>query len=139
MDFTKYESVVHWTLSNRPPEKSENSLDVARRILSNLEVPFPKGRLTDVVRKIGSKNFMGWQWRTFPAIQAQQCVNSGYIVIGIGIDGNNRVTMVLPENSTTIDNTLPKLPDNFYARPLSSFTLGELQQTQFFAFVDFNQ
>lgn len=138
MDCLKYKSIVYWTLTQRPPEKNESSLDVARRILSNLKVPFPKGKLNDVVRKIGSRNYMGWRWHPFSAMQAQQCVNSDYVVIGIGIDDNNRITIILPEDSAVpLDNTLPELPNNFYARPLSSITLGEIQQMQFFAFVDF--
>jgi len=138
MDRLKYKSIVYWTLAQRPPEKNESSLDVARRILSNLGVPFPKGKLNDVMRKIDNREYMGWRWHPFSVMHAQQCVNSDYIVIGIDIDGNNRVTVILPEDSAAVDDSaLPKIPDNFYARSLSSITLGELQQTQFFAFVDF--
>ena len=128
MTSSEYKNTIEWTLSVQTQE-NEDTLTTAKRILTNLGVPFPHGTLEEAVQILSTRNYMGWN--PCNAAQAKYCANHGYTAIGVT---KNSVVIILPEDeAVTVDNTLPKV-SHPAARKLSELQEKETADMQYFVY-----
>ncbi|MCI8388378.1 MAG: hypothetical protein HFE63_07960 [Clostridiales bacterium] len=128
MTSSEYKNTIEWTLSVQTP-KDEDAVTTAKRILTNLGVPFPHGTLDEAVAVLSSRNYMGWN--PCNAEQARYCANNGFTVIGV--TGSSMI-VILPEDEVVIvGNTLPKV-SHPAARKMSELRADEIDAMHFFAF-----
>ena len=128
MTSSEYKNTIEWTLSVQTQE-NEDTLTTAKRILTNLGVPFPHGTLDEAVQILSTRNYMGWN--PCNAAQAKYCANHGYAAIGVT---NNRVVIILPEDeAVTVDNTLPKVSHAAVSK-LSELREEETTEMQYFVY-----
>ena len=128
MTSSEYKNTIEWTLSVQTP-KENDTLTTAKRILTNLGVPFPHGTLEEAVQILSTRNYMGWNLCN--AAQAKYCANHGYTAIGVT---KNSVVIILPEDeAVTVDNALPKV-SHPAARKLSELQEEETADMQYFVY-----
>ncbi len=131
MTGSQYNSIIQWTLMDKPQDDAADSLQVVRDILQNCGVSLPEGGESDILPALMSDNYMGWRACVFSA--AQELADQGVPVIGIS---TGRTILLKPEDSALSVKSTLAVPaaGGDAVRIADAVDLNERLDMQFFAY-----
>lgn len=131
MTGSQYNSIIQWTLMDKPQDDAADSLQVVRDILQNCGVSLPEGGESDILPALMSDNYMGWRACVFSA--AQELADQGVPVIGIS---TGRTILLKPEDGALSVKSTLAVPaaGGDAVRTADAVDLNERLDMQFFAY-----